>query len=620
MVEMRLQKINIHHFRSIRDLELSCQPLQLLLGPNNHGKSNILAAIEFALSTTARLTVEDFFLFRNHDERELWVEIEFTGLTEQEHKTFQKYVGKQGVVTVRKCARLREDQTVESSYHGYVSEPEQWWLRASALERLATREDVEREAVQVPELGPLLAEKGKITSQKLKHFQSNFMQENNGVVPFRVELEDGPFLGSKNVGGGILPDFYMVPAVRDLSDEVKVKATTTFGRLLQRAIQEMATRDPRFGEIRQQLDALVRALNIRDAEGKRQDQISKLEDMVAQELRPWGAQVSIEVTPPDIEQVFELGTRLHVDDGLKTIAERKGHGLQRAIMFALLRAWASVLHDVGNADSSPVARKASDSIIFAIEEPELFLHPQAQRKLAAALQAIASTPEHQIFVCTHSPQFVDLNHHKSIAIVSKRDCRQGSTIRQCRGELFSGEDAQDRKQRFQIAAWINPDRAELFFAKKVVLAEGDTESITFPFLASLLGCIDPEVTIVNCGSKHNLPLYVCLLKAFQIPYVVVHDEDPLPDPIPADWNADKTREKQRTFLLNQTLSELVEAPLGIVQVFRPDFERVAGISSTAGEKKGKPLAAVDHFARLKAEQVPIQIREAISTAYGEPQQ
>jgi len=61
-------------------------------------------------------------------------------------------------------------------------------------------------------------------------------------------------LGQKNVGGGVLPDFYLIPAVRDLTDEIKVKTSTTFGRLLNSAVYEMAERDPCFKKARQQLE------------------------------------------------------------------------------------------------------------------------------------------------------------------------------------------------------------------------------------------------------------------------------------------------------------------------------------------------------------------------------
>lgn len=361
-------------------------------------------------------------------------------------------------------------------------------------------------------------------------------------------------------------------------------------------------------------------MNSRNAEGAdgRPDQLLKIEEAVALELSPWGVKVSIEVTPPDIDQVFELGTRLHLDDGIKTPAEMKGHGLQRAVLFALLRAWASALRTISGESSSTVPRKASESTIFAIEEPELFLHPHAQKRLATALKDIADTPEHQVIICTHSPHFVDLNYHKSIAVISKRDCRAGSTVRQCRDELFTGDDAHQRKQRFQIAAWVNPDRGELFFAKKVVLVEGDTEAVVLPFFANRLNCIDSEVSVINCGSKYNLPLYITLLKAYQIPYIVLHDDDPLPDPLPMEWNEDKIREKRRTFELNATIARLVEAPLGAIRVFSPDFEGSAGIPGTPGEKKGKPLAALDHFAAMEAEQIPLRVREIVTEAYREP--
>lgn len=249
-VAMRIQKVRIRNFRSIREIELACQPLQVFLGPNNHGKSNILAAIEFALSTSAKPFVDDFFAFRDEGDNEMWIDLEFAELTDQEKTTFLKYVTSNGTVEIRKTARLKEEEGVEFSYHGYVSEPEEWWLKSSAIERLSNRSEVEREVEHIPQLKALLLEKGRLTSQKIEQFQTTFIEENRARLSFVRSLEEGPLLGTRNVGGGALPDFYLVPAVRDLSDEIKVKATTTFGRLLQRAIQDMAARDPRFGELR----------------------------------------------------------------------------------------------------------------------------------------------------------------------------------------------------------------------------------------------------------------------------------------------------------------------------------------------------------------------------------
>ena len=342
-----------------------------------------------------------------------------------------------------------------------------------------------------------------------------------------------------------------------------------------------------------------------------------LERHIEQELDAWNVKVNIEVTPPEIEKLFELGTDIHLDDGVRTTADRKGHGLQRAMMFALLRSWAAALRAdrQTNGTGQVSARRQSRSVIFAMEEPELFLHPHAQRRLSASLRDISKIPEHQVFLCTHSTHFVDLSYYKDVAIISKENLNRGSEVRQCTTELFTGDNVDDKKKRFHMAHWINPDRGELFFARRVVFVEGETEKVILPFLAEKLDIYDPEISIIDCGSKFNLPLYATIAKAFGIKYLIVHDEDPLPDPIPGNWNPDTIRSKRRTFLLNQTISQIVEEPLGTIRVLSPDFEAVSRVSRSQGGRKGKALAALDHFEGISPDDIPLDIIALVQAVY-----
>jgi len=346
-------------------------------------------------------------------------------------------------------------------------------------------------------------------------------------------------------------------------------------------------------------------------------QLAQLESLLSGELTTWGVGVSIQVTPPEIEKILELGTQLHLDDGLRTLAERKGHGLQRAVIFALIRAWAKVLRMAiaAETEAAEAARRASESCYFAIEEPELFLHPHAQRQLAAALVDLATAPEHQVFVCTHSTHFVDLDRYRCIVICRKPSAAAGTQVRQCTRDLFEGEDAKDRRDRFHMAVWVNPDRGELFFAKKVILVEGETEKVVLPYLAKRLGCLDPDVSVIDCGSKFNLRLYIAVLNAFGIPYCAVHDEDPVPDPVPTDWNPDKIDQRRRLFGENARIRDEVDASIGSVEVLAPDFEGVGGVSRTQGEKKGKAIAALEHFVAMKPGDFPPPICNLASRAY-----
>ena len=611
---MKLCRLRVHNYRSIRDIDLDVPDMLVLLGPNNHGKSNILRSLEFGLSTSAKPEPADFFCFRQEDDSELWVEMTFCNLTPQERTTFQKYVRADGTLRIRKTARLGEGNTVEIAYNGYLQEPEQWWLKSSAWDRLSTREKIDAESRTVPELKTLLTSGGRITKQILEEFQGNYIERHREELSFTETLEEGPLLGQKNVAGGILPDFFLIPAVRDLTEEVKVKATTGFGRLLQRAVREMAQRDPRFVDLRNRFQDLIRELNARPESPAWASELARLEALLTSELGSWGVQASIEVAPPELERVFELGAQLHLDDGVKTLAEKKGHGLQRAVIFALVRAWAKALRQASEpAETRP--RQASGSVFFAIEEPELFLHPHAQRRLFASLAAISASPEHQVFLSTHSTHFVNLDRYRSVAVVTKPSASEGTQVRQCSRELFEGGDAEERKRRFHMASWINPDRGELFFARKVVLTEGETEKALLPFLADKLGCFDPDITVIDCGGKHNLPLYIEILNAFSVPYCVVHDEDPLPDPIPADWNEDKRKARRATFEMNDKIKSVVDTGLGSVEMLSPDFETVSGVSRSQAEKKGKALAALDHFAEKRTEEVPERLAECVRSAY-----
>jgi putative ATP-dependent endonuclease of OLD family len=611
---MRIHTLIVHNYRSIVDLSLHCDNLQILLGPNNHGKSNVLACVEFFLTVASKPTISDFCSLRKQGDDELWVEAHLIDLTDQEATTLKKYLDANRCVRIRKVARVEATGTVEVGYHGYVTEPKDWWLQGSAIERFKTKELLVGEAAAVPALRLLSEEQAKLTKDRLGAFQAEYIQQHKNDLEFVIRLEDSPLLGLKSVAAGVLPDFYMVPAVRDLSDEVKTQGTTAFARLLQRAVREMSQTDPAYAEIRARLEALTGAFNSDSSSAAQSTPLRKIEQAVTEELSAWGVTAQIEVLPPDMEQLFELGTDLHLNDGIKTKASEKGHGLQRAAIFALMRSWAKVIRQGKSGETSIAPRKASDSIVFAFEEPELFLHPQAQRRLVASLSAIAEAPQHQVFMCTHSSHFLDLTRYKSIATISKPGPRCGTTVKQCLAELFD-EGLANRKRHFQLANWINPDRGELFFAKKVILVEGDTEAAVVPYLAQRLGCYDPEISIINCGSKFNLHLYIRLLEAFKLPYMVLHDEDPLPDPIPVDWKADKLRECGKTFALNQEIKDQVISAFGFVDMFRPDFEGLVGVSQGQASKKGKPLAALDYLEATPDALLDERVKTLVTTAY-----
>lgn len=606
---MKISKLTIHQFRSICDVELDVRDMLVILGQNNHGKSNILRAVEYLLASGARATEEDLFSQCPDGDRELWVEAVFSNLTEAEANTFRKYVGSDGSIRIRKKTVFPTDGKPITGYHGWLEEPGDEWLKGASVSALANRD-----AIAATPLAAHVPDSGRITQAMVKDAQDQYIAAHRDEIEFSYTMEAGPLLGQNTVAAGVLPDFHLVPAVRDLSAESRTSGTALFGKLLGHAIEQMALRDERFQRIRTDLATLVRAFN-GDAEEARPAQMSELESSIENELQDWGCRISIEVSPPELEKLFELGTDIKLDDGLKTSAAAKGHGLQRAVLFGLVKAWARIVREQRNSAEGNTTRQASNSVIFAIEEPELFLHPHAQRTLAAALRTFSGDPENQVLLCSHSTHFVDLDHYRDIAIVRKSNLTEGSKTTQCMTDLFEGDGRDDRKKRFHMAAWVNPDRAEMLFAKRTIFVEGETEQAILPYLAQRMGCFSPDVSVIDCGSKHNLPLYISIARAFDLNYVVVHDEDPVPSPIPAEWDADKVREKQRTFDLNASIASAIQGSNGHSVVIQPDFEGFCGISRTQGKNKGKALAALDHFEALPTTGIPQTIKDLVTNLY-----
>ncbi len=80
---------------------------------------------------------------------------------------------------------------------------------------------------------------------------------------------------------------------------------------------------------------------------------------------------------------------------------------------------------------------------------------------------------------------------------------------------------------FRVMCEFDAERSELFLSRAAILVEGMTEKITFPFVFQALGLdADREqISIVECGGKANLPLFIEICRRARVPCVVVHDSD-----------------------------------------------------------------------------------------------
>ena len=585
---MKISEIEISNWRSIKNVRITFQDLMILIGQNNHGKSNVLNALLYFFGEIKPQEL-DF----NHDSEELYVEVTFDGLVANELSTFSKYVTADQKIKVRRTAT----KSGSLIYQGYTQSPIDEWLKEENASSYTTRSVAESLAFY-----GLLPSSGRITKAHIQTAQTQYIETNFNDLTFNYELESTNFLGAKNVAKGIFGDIFHIPAVKVASDDYSNNSSSLFSKLYGRIISDISANDTGWLEAKETVASLFSLLNKEDSEGntntQRPAQLGEFETKLNEQLGSWGSEVELEVSAPNVDDVFKANTQVWVNDGCKTDVSRKGNGLQRALSFALIKTLADILKSEQESGES-AGRSSSQSMFFILEEPELYLHPQAQRALLESLSSLSESIGVQVILCTHSASLIDLTRYKSICIIRKESVEIGTKACQCEEELFIGNGKKD----FNLSYWINPDRSELFFAKKVVLAEGATEKTIMPFLAQSLNCFKHDYSVIDCGSKNNIPMYCNLLNKFKIPYVAVYDID---HQAHKDANAIATSDAA-----SQAIEDAVDATFGSSVTFSNDIEDELGMPRGFG---GKPYAALEHIS-MATYVLPEQIRDKIISIY-----
>jgi putative ATP-dependent endonuclease of the OLD family len=228
--------------------------------------------------------------------------------------------------------------------------------------------------------------------------------------------------------------------------------------------------------------------------------------------------------------------------------------------------------------------------VLLIEEPELYLRPQAQRYLYRLMRQFAGGGN-QVIYSTHSPAFLSVTRLDELVFVERLP-ETGTRAAQP-ARITPDED-------FRVLTEFDATRSELFLARCAVLVEGQTEKLILPFVFAALGYdADREaISIVECGGKPNIPLFARICRAVGVPFVVVHDSD--------------TRPGRKVVAAEQALNALIAEAAGDERrvVLDPDFEAVAGLKG----RSRKPERAWRHFATLAPSEVPAPLARAAELA------
>lgn len=449
---MKIEHLDIANYKSVKELHLDLNSrINVFIGANNVGKSNIMAAMEYLLGPTYpmpnRLDKSDFY--NGQDDQPLKIAMRFDdGNTLSFDSTWVDYRGNE-----------RHGLNLNGGY---------------------ANNDV-RDRYVAASIGP------------------------------DRRMRDNPASSQWTLLGRMLKDFNS--RLYDQSLQIGDGTEVTKAEAYKRKMKSIR-------------DDILFSIEADDGTNLMEELKDILQEETAHQLNCSPSDLAIDLSTYDPWNLFKT-LQIYVTEqgsGVQMRASDMGMGVQASLTIAILRAYSKL-------------ELRNQTPIF-IDEPELYLHPQARRKFYRVIEEVADSGT-QVFLTTHSTEFVDLGHFDQIYMVRK-DLQRGTYVRQADPAKFISDlkvrhpgietDEEQLMMEYRNAFENTGDSqkaAEALFASKILLVEGESESLIVPYCFDQIGYdyLDKGISIVRCGGKNELDRFYRLYSEFGIPCFIFFDGD-----------------------------------------------------------------------------------------------
>ena len=402
------------------------------------------------------------------------------------------------------------------------------------------------------------------------------LNESGGNSAFTCMDKDGIiFYGNGQIRDQI--SWIYIPSERSFDKQLSMSKWTLFGKILSKVDSHFRADSERISAFEKSM-LIPKSILEEDFDGG--ISYSKFKDTFIQKVQINvlghinGCELNLEIYDPLWYYKMIHITSMESDQRFNV--EEIGSGTQNLILLSLFQTFATLM---------------KKNAILAIEEPELFLFPHAQRQLYKEFRNLSE--ESQIFYTTHCPNFVDISNCDEAIILRKIE---GETIKLNTGILSDFINA-DEKHELHLQTKFNSAINEIFFAEKIILVEGNTEKSIIPhILEKLGGC---EINIINylvlsCESKDFIPFYIRICQFIGLEnYIVLFDTD-----------LHENKNEQNLAIARKSTNKIYNAIDGdtdkIIEL-NPDFETICGYSTS---DKNKIRDAVNWASNVDIEKIP----------------
>lgn len=475
---MYIKSIQIQGFRNFQDATVQFNDgVNVIIGHNNAGKSNLLKSLALMLDTksTKRLEVDDF---NKH--------IDLTTLVQVPPKVviMMKIVQSVGedlmnddLVTVAPwLTRLEEPYEAILTYSFFLPEEFQQAYGAALLGQTDPR---------------------KIWLIIKHQFLQKYVAKIYGGNPALQTTADSESLNKF--------DFQFLNAIRDVERDLFTGRNTLLREVIDFfmdygiKIDAQQTPDARTSAINAHkltfstgAQELVRQLQTRMETG-RQHIMKYAEDTGAASD---SAKPTFDGHLSEAELYSALRLIIQYSTGIEIPATHNGLGYNNLIFMSLLIAKMQV-----DTNGDYLGSNAKVFPILVIEEPEAHLHPAMQYKFLKFLHENVKDKARQVFITSHSTHITAaVGLDEIVCLHVKMD---GTLNVGYPGKVFADTDA-GKASKAYVERFLDATRSDMLFAKSVLFVEGIAEQLLVPTLAKAANksLEDSHATIINIGGRY----------------------------------------------------------------------------------------------------------------------
>jgi len=548
---MKIKRLTIHNFRSIKEQSFDLMDYSLLVGANDSGKSNIIDAVRMFYDDLKFSEEKDWPKF-NTDDNESWIEIKFLLSDEEFNNLKEEYRQKdqgENFFIVRKYLRHpTKVQSGSSNVYGY--------------------------------------EHGN--------------------------LSDSFFYGWRNVARGKLGDILYIPATSQVFDYTKLSGPSYLRNILDFICRKIISSGESFKNLNKTFDEFTQKFKQEKTEEGLS--LEGFEKDINEDIADRKVKMNFSIRSLDVADItknlIEPYIKDEVLDDPSLRIESFGEGLQRRLVYTLIKLSTKYKEKKIAEDKKEFF---SNFLLILFEEPEAFLHSSQQEILNQSLRDLSNEESQQVLISTHSVHFVSRNIdnlpsilklykqngetqvHQITDLALKTILAANGELKEILGQKTEEEEKDLNLEAIRYSLWLDSDRCCAFFANFVLICEGASEKVLIDYLIKNkeLELSEKEVYILNALGKENIHRYMNLFKELGIKHSVLYD-------------ADDGTEKHKK--INDFLQKNRNDFTKKMDFFEKTLEDFLSIEKIEDPKKAylKPLNVMWHYQNRKIEAQKIQ--------------